>query len=144
MVSPHPTYRLHSQLDNVWIANLYKVKGREPVRINPEDAKKYGISNGDLVEVYNKRGKVLAGAVVTKDIRQGVVAIEEGAWYSPEDASKGGSRCNSGHCNVLTSSRPSSQMAQATTANTTLVGIKKAEGVIGANQAHSMPKTMKI
>lgn len=144
MVSPHPTYRIHSQLDNTWITSLYKIKGREPIRINPEDAKKQGISNGDLVEVYNGRGKVLAGAVVTTDIRQGVVAIEEGAWYSPEDASKVGSRCNSGHCNVLTSSRPSSQMAQATTANTTLVAIKKAEGVIGANQAYSMPNTMKI
>lgn len=144
MVSPHPTYRIHSQLDNTWITSLYKIKGREPIRINPEDAKKQGISNGDLVEVYNGRGKVLAGAVVTTDIRQGVVAIEEGAWYSPEDASKVGSRCNSGHCNVLTSSRPSSQMAQATTANSTLVAIKKAEGVIGANQAYSMPNTMKI
>jgi len=78
MVSPHPTYRIHSQLDNTWITNLYKVKGREPIRINPEDAKKFGVKNGDLVEVYNKRGKILAGAVVTKDIRPGVVAIEEG------------------------------------------------------------------
>lgn len=144
MVTPHPSYRLHSQLDNVWIAELYKVKGREPVRINPIDAKKYGVSNGDLVEVYNARGKVLAGAVVTEDIRPGVVAIDEGAWYSPEDAGSKDSRCNSGHCNVLTSSRPSSQMAQATTPNTTLVAIKKAEGVIGANQAYSMPKTKNI
>ncbi len=144
MVSPHPTYRIHSQLDNTWITNLYKVKGREPVRINPEDAKKFGVKNGDLVEVYNKRGKILAGAVVTKDIRPGVVAIEEGAWYSPENISEVGSRCNSGHCNILTSSRPSSQMAQATSANTTLVAIKKAEGTIGANQAYSMPKTSKI
>lgn len=144
MVSPHPTYRLHSQLDNVWIANLYKIKGREPVRINPTDAKRYGISNGDLVEVFNKRGKILAGAVVTKDIRSGVIAVEEGAWYSPENKAEKNSRCNSGHCNVLTSSRPSSQMAQATTVNTTLVAIKRAEGVIGANQAYSMPNTKKI
>jgi len=108
MVSPHPTYRIHSQLDNTWITNLYKVKGREPVRINPVDAKKYGVVNGDLVEVYNSRGKVLAGAVVTEDIRPGVVAIEEGAWYSPEDAGDKNSRCNSGHCNILTSSRPTS------------------------------------
>jgi len=144
MVSPHPTYRIHSQLDNTWITNLYKVKGREPIRINPVDAKKYGVSNGDLVEVYNARGKILAGAVVTEDIRPGVVAIEEGAWYSPEYKGKDGTRCNSGHCNVLTSSRPSSQMAQATTANTTLVAIKKAEGTIGANQAYLMPNTVKI
>jgi len=144
MVSPHPTYRIHSQLDNTWITAMYKIKGREPIRINPKDAKKYGVTNGDLVEVYNARGKVLAGAVVTEDIRPGVVAIEEGAWYSAENSGDSKSRCNSGHCNVLTSSRPSSQMAQATTANTTLVAIKKAEGTIGANQAYSMPKTKNI
>ncbi len=96
------------------------------------------------MEVFNKRGKILAGAVVTKDIRPGVIAIEEGAWYSPENKAEKDSRCNSGHCNVLTSSRPSSQMAQATTANTTLVAIKRAEGVIGANQAYSMPDTKNI
>lgn len=140
LLSPHPSYRIHSQLDNVWIANLYKVKGRELVRINPKDAQDFGIKDGEIVEVFNERGKVLAGALITEDIRQGVVAIDEGAWYSPEFAGNENSRCNSGHCNVLTSSRPSSQMAQATTANTTLVGIRKATGIIGPNKAYSVPK----
>jgi trimethylamine-N-oxide reductase (cytochrome c) len=144
MVSPHPTYRIHSQLDNTWIKNLYKIANREPIRINSNDAKKLGIKSGDLVEVYNKRGSILAGAIVTDDIRSGVVAIEEGAWYSPENPAKEGSRCNSGHCNVLTSSRPSSQMAQATTANTTLVAIRKAKGKISPNQAYATPKTLVI
>ncbi|MDX1808840.1 MAG: molybdopterin-dependent oxidoreductase [Sulfurospirillaceae bacterium] len=144
LLSPHATYRKHSQLDNVWIAELYKIKGREPIRINPKDAKKYGVSNGDLVEVYNARGKLLAGAVVTDDIREGVVAIEEGAWYSPENSAIKKSRGNSGNVNVLTSSRPTSQMSQSCTANTTLVAIRKAEGVITPNQAHLMPKVAKI
>ena len=144
LLSPHATYRKHSQLDNTWIAELYKIKGREPVRINPKDAKKYGVSNGDLVEVYNGRGKLLAGAVVTKDIREGVVAIEEGAWYSSENPMVDGSRDNSGLANVLTSSRPTSQASQSTTANTVLVAIKKAEGKIVPNQAHMMPKVKNI
>ncbi|NLC27975.1 MAG: molybdopterin-dependent oxidoreductase [Campylobacteraceae bacterium] len=140
VLSPHPTFRLHSQLDNVWIKNAYKVANREPVRLNPKDARKYGIENGDIVEVYNNRGSLLAGAVVIEDIMEGVIAIEEGAWYSPEDAAVKNSRCNSGHVNVLTSSRPSSQMAQATTANTTLAGIRKASGKIIPNSAYSLPK----
>jgi len=144
LLSPHATYRKHSQLDNTWIAELYKIKGREPIRINPADAKKYGVSNGELVEVYNGRGKILAGAVVTNDIREGVVAIEEGTWYSPEDPMVEGSRGNSGQPNVLTSSRPTSQMSQSTTANTVLVAIRKAEGVIVPNQAHLMPKVKNI
>ncbi|NCB82477.1 MAG: twin-arginine translocation signal domain-containing protein [Bacilli bacterium] len=142
MLSPHPTYRGHSQLDNSWLTTLYKVQGREPVRINPKDAKKYGIANGDVVEVYNARGRILAGAVVTEDIRPSVIAIEEGAWYSPEGVFGKDERCNSGHCNVLTSSRPSSQMAQATSVNTTLVAIKKAEGVEKQNAAYTAPKTI--
>jgi trimethylamine-N-oxide reductase (cytochrome c) len=144
LLSPHATYRKHSQLDNTWIAELYKIKGREPIRINPIDAKKYGVSNGDLVEVYNGRGRLLAGAVVTKDIREGVVAIEEGAWYSPENPMVEDSRDNSGLANVLTSSRPTSHASQSCAANTALVAIKKAEGVISANQAHMMPKTTNI
>lgn len=140
MLSPHPTYRKHSQLDNTWVANMYKVKGREPIRINPSDAKKYGIIHGDLVEVYNARGKLLAGAVVTDDIREGVVAIEEGAWYSCENPLKDNSRDNSGQPNVLTSSRPTSQMSQSCTANTVLVAIKKAKDVLGPNKAYMMPK----
>ena len=93
------------------------------------------------MKVYNDRGAVLAGVVVTKTIRDGVVAIEEGAWYSPADATENKTRCNSGQANVLTSSRPTSQMAQATTANTVLVSIRKA-GVVKPNLAYSAPKIL--
>ncbi|MFA9372789.1 MAG: molybdopterin-dependent oxidoreductase [Poseidonibacter sp.] len=139
LVSPHPTYRIHSQLDNTWVQNVHKVQGREPIRISPNDAKKFGVKDGEIVEVYNDRGSLLAGVVVTDTIRDGVVAIEEGAWYSPEESSKTKSRCNSGQVNVLTSSRPTSQMAQATTANTVLVSIRKA-GTIKPNLAYQPPK----
>ncbi len=141
LVSPHPTYRVHSQLDNTWVQNLHKVQGREPIRISPNDAKKFGVKDGEIVEVYNDRGAVLAGVVVTKTIRDGVVAIEEGAWYSPADATENKTRCNSGQANVLTSSRPTSQMAQATTANTVLVSIRKA-GVVKPNLAYNAPKIL--
>lgn len=139
LVSPHPTYRIHSQLDNTWVQNVHKVQGREPIRINPNDAKKFNIRDGEIVEVYNDRGSLLAGVVITNTIREGVVAIEEGAWYSPEDNQKDITRCNSGQVNVLTSSRPTSQMAQATTANTVLVSIRKA-GTVTPNLAYQPPK----
>jgi len=142
LLSPHPTYRVHSQLDNTWVQNVHKVQGREPVRISLNDAKAFGIKNGEVVEVYNDRGRILAGVVVTDTIRDGVVAIEEGAWYSPEDPLEENSRCNSGQVNVLTSSRPTSSMAQATSANSVLVSIKKA-GVVTPNEAYQPPKIMK-
>ena len=34
-----------------------------------------GIKDGDTVEVFNSRGKILAGAVVTKNIMRGVVCF---------------------------------------------------------------------
>ena len=139
MVSPHPAYRLHTQMDNTWVANAFKVNGREPVSINTMDAKKLGISDGDVVEVYNARGKLLAGAVVTDEIRSGVLAICEGAWYCPQNANEENSICVSGHVNVLSPSRASSSYAHAAATNSMLVGIKKAEGIIPPNRAYESP-----
>lgn len=125
LLTPHPRYRVHSQLDNTWVRGMYKIQGREPVMINTQDAAKLGIKHGEVVEVYNKRGSVLAGAFVTDFIREGVVQIQEGAWYDPENPDDDLPRCNAGACNVLTSSRPTSRWAQATSVNTCLVGIRK-------------------
>ncbi|WP_072679614.1 molybdopterin-dependent oxidoreductase [Arcobacter sp. LA11] len=140
LVSPHPTYRIHSQLDNTWVSRFHKVNGREPIRINPADAKKYSITDGELVEVYNNRGRILAGAVVTNDIRAGVAAIEEGAWYMPVNPKENKSLCNNGQVNVLTSSRPTSTMAQATSVNTTLVAVKPYKGEVKPNDVAISPK----
>ena len=136
MVSPHPWYRLHSQMGNSErLRDLYMVQGREPVRINAQDAADRGIEDGDLVELYNERGTVIAGAVVSDDIMPGVVSIYEGGW--PQLDSKG--RDNSGLANFLTSSRPSSGLAQATTANTALVEMRKCEDPEGPNMAYDKP-----
>lgn len=104
---------------------MYKIQGREPVMINDKDAQNLGIKHGEVVEVFNDRGRLLAGAYVTPNIRPGVVAIQEGAWYDPENKKDKMPRCNAGHVNVLTSSRPTSQMAQATSVNTALVSVRK-------------------
>ncbi|MDU9711211.1 molybdopterin guanine dinucleotide-containing S/N-oxide reductase [Helicobacter pylori] len=125
LISPHPKYRVNSQLDNTWVRNVYKIQGREPVMINELDANKLGIRHGEIVEVFNARGRLLAGAFVTKNIRQGVLSIQKGAWYDPEDARVRNPRCNAGHVNTLTSLRPTSSMTQAISANTALVNIRR-------------------
>ena len=66
------------------VSQQSKVAGREPIRINRDDAAARGISDGDVVRVFNDRGAILAGAVVSDDIRRGVVQISTGAWYDPE------------------------------------------------------------
>lgn len=127
LVTPHPTNRIHSQMDNTFVRKAYKVGNREPVLINIDDAKKLGIKDGDTVEVYNDRGSLLAGAVVSDKIMSGVVSIEEGAWYDPEDLQSEKPRCQAGHVNVLTPDFSTSKMAQSTAANSALVAVKKVD-----------------
>lgn len=136
VVSPHPWFRLHSQMANSErLRELYTIQGREPVRINTEDAAARGIADGDLVELFNSRGAVIAGAVVSDDIMPGVVSIYEGGW--PQLDSKG--RCNSGLVNFLTSTQPASGYSQATSANTVLVEMRKCEDPEGPNRAYEPP-----
>ncbi|UWP96455.1 molybdopterin-dependent oxidoreductase [Aliiroseovarius crassostreae] len=136
VVSPHPWFRLHSQMANSErLRDLYMVQGREPVRINAQDAAERGIEDGDLVELYNKRGTVIAGAVVSDDIMPGVVSIYEGGW--PQLDSKG--RDNSGLANFLTSTQRASGLSEATTANTALIEMRKCEDPEGPNRAYEPP-----
>ena len=139
LLSPHPRYRLHSQLDNTWIREWYEVNEREPMWINIDDARERGIANGDVVRVFNERGEVLAGALVTDRVRRGVVILHEGAWYDPETPERDGSLCKHGLVNVLTLDKGTSQLAQANVANTTLVEVKKYEQALPPVTAFDPP-----
>jgi trimethylamine-N-oxide reductase (cytochrome c) len=139
LLTPHPDARLHSQFDNTPMAKSYKINDREPVMLNEADADTFGIKHGDIVEIYNDRGKILAGAYITDDIVKGVIAVAEGAWYSAENPLEKDSTCVSGQVNVLTSDRPTSSFAQAISANTCLVAIRKFAGEPPRNNAYDNP-----
>ncbi|MDH2998617.1 trimethylamine N-oxide reductase I catalytic subunit [Pasteurellaceae bacterium LFhippo2] len=126
--SVHPDKRLHSQLcESKDLRDTYAVQGREPLYLNPQDAEKLGIQNGDLVRVFNDRGQAIAGAVLSNDFPTGVVRLQEGAWYSPLDE-KIGSIDTYGDPNTMTLDIGSSNLAQAVSANTCLVNIEKFVG----------------
>ncbi|CEO38968.1 trimethylamine-N-oxide reductase TorA [Photobacterium kishitanii] len=133
MQSTHPKDRLHSQLcSSTDFRATYAVADREPIFINTEDAKARGIQSGDIVRVYNDRGQVMAGAVVTDDYLPGVCRLQEGAWYSPLEGGKVGTICTYGDPNVLTEDIGSSSLAQATSAAAALVQIEKYTGPVHA------------
>lgn len=136
LISTHPVDRLHSQLNNTSLRKKYAVNGREPIYINTKDAKRKGIKKGDIVRVFNKRGEVLAGAVITNDIKEGVVRLPEGAWYDPN--SKG--LCRNGSANVLTLDIPTSKLANGNIAHTALVNIEKYKGKAEAVEVFKAPK----
>ncbi len=141
VVSPHPNYRLHSQLDNTWIREWYEVGAREPVWINVDDAKRRGIADGDVVRVFNDRGAVLAGALVTGRVRSGVVVLHEGAWYDPDKPGEPDALCKHGLINVLTLDKGTSKLAQGNIANTALVEVEKYQQPLPAITAFDAPPT---
>ena len=89
VMSNHPRLRFHVQGDDIdWIKEIGKVRGPddymyEPCWIHPSDAKVRAISPGDVIMVYNERGAVLAGAVVTERIIPGALSIDHGAKIDP-------------------------------------------------------------
>ena len=130
LISNQPRARLHSQLDGGVVSQGSKVSGREPVWINPQDAAARGILDGDVVRLYNGRGACLAGALVTGEIRQGVVQLATGAWYDPLEPGAQGSLDKHGNPNVLTMDKGTSRLAQSTSAQTALVEIERYEGLV--------------
>ncbi|MUK69256.1 molybdopterin-dependent oxidoreductase [Aliivibrio fischeri] len=140
VVSPHPYMRLHSQLANTEVRKYESVQGRQYVLINDIDAQKHGIRSGQLVEIYNERGRVIAGAKVSDQIMPGVISLEEGAWLQFD--SQG--RCNSGSINVLTSSQACSDLSQANSANTCLAYIQRCRDPESSNLAFEPPRTVTV
>ncbi len=139
ILSPHPKFRIHSQLGTTAIRSAYEVAGREPIWLNSRDAAARGIAHGDVVRVFNARGQVLAGAVVTDRIRPGVVLICEGGWYDPEQPGEINTLDKHGDVNVLTLDKGSSSMAQACAAHTALVEVEKYLGDISSQPHFTTP-----
>lgn len=138
VISPHSKYRLHSQLNNSALRHVYEISGREPVLINPKDAKKRGIKSGDIVRLFNERGETLGGAYVTDMVQIDVLVMCEGAWYSPEVPGEK-SLCQHGNVNVLSIDKGTSKLGQSNIAHTALAQIEKYTGIIKPINAFSKP-----
>jgi biotin/methionine sulfoxide reductase len=130
LISNQPSTKLHSQYDNGSHARSAKVKGREPIRINPADARARGIADGDIVRVFNDRGACLAGALLSDALRPGVVQLATGAWYDPLEPGAPGSLDKHGNPNVLTADIGTSRLAQGPSAHSCLVEIEPYRGVL--------------
>ena len=55
------------------------------LRIHPEDAKLYDITNGDEVEIYNDRGSVKIKAYYDDEVQQGTL-VTLGAWWQSQSS----------------------------------------------------------
>jgi len=125
LLSNQPRTRLHSQYDHGSYSRSSKIRGREPLTMNPKDAQARGIVDGDVIKVFNERGAFLAGVIVSDGIRPGVVQIATGAWFDPLVRGERGSLEKHGNPNVITRDVGASSLSQGCSAQTASVDIVK-------------------
>jgi len=81
LITPHNKRRTHSSLNMPW---LEEVEAHE-AWISTVDATSRDINNGDLIDVFNDRGRIRIPAKVTERIMPGVICVYQGAWYNPAE-----------------------------------------------------------
>jgi molybdopterin guanine dinucleotide-containing S/N-oxide reductase-like protein len=130
IISNHPRWRVHAQYDDAtWFREIptCKVKGPdgylyEPIWINPVDAEKLGVKDGDVVKLFNERGAVLGGAYVTERIMPGVIYQDHGARVDPivpGELDRGGAN------NLIAPRRTTSKNATGMATSGFLAGLEK-------------------
>ncbi len=139
LIANNPRTRLHSQLDIGGESQRSKVQGREPVRLHPADAVARGISDGDVVRIFNDRGSCLAGAVISYDVRPSVIRLSTGAWFDPLDPAADEVFCVHGNPNVLTRDVGTSKLAQGCTGQHALVQIERWNDPLPPIRAYDPP-----
>ena len=78
-ITKNSIHRVHStHSNNLMLRELQDDSAK--VWLNPDDAAKKGIQEGDLVEVYNDRGRLLAEAVLDPGLKTKMCIFEEGWW----------------------------------------------------------------
>jgi len=84
LLTPHGRYRVHYLFwEHPWLrGQVYQHR----VWISTTDAQARGIKDGDLIQVYNDRGKVVMPAYVTSRIMPGLVVIRHGGKYDPDES----------------------------------------------------------
>ncbi|MES0341722.1 MAG: molybdopterin-dependent oxidoreductase, partial [Candidatus Humimicrobiaceae bacterium] len=117
LITPHSRARINSQLDN--IKSMEKLKN-DRLWMSTEDARVRDIKDGDIVYMFNNRGRISTQVRVTDRIMPGVASLDQGQWYNPDSQGVDHGGC----ANILTLDKRSP--AGAFCSNTCLIQIKKA------------------
>ena len=119
LIAYHTKRRCHSQNEE---NSLLEALDPTALWINPADASARGISDGDMVEVFNDRGIIRIPAKVTRRIAAGTVAVSEGGWYR-----LAGDGADVGGCiNTLTMTDKATPIANGNPQHTNLTDVRKA------------------
>ncbi len=136
MIATHSRYSFHTSADgkngvtNRVQDHRARIAGHGfwLLRISPADAAARGISQRDLVKVYNDRGAVICAADVSALVVTGVVkSYEASAEFQMVEVA--GERVEIGGCmNMLTPDRPQTRGTSSMSPNSCLVQIEKWQG----------------
>jgi anaerobic dimethyl sulfoxide reductase subunit A len=76
LITPKSPHYTHSQ------SHLPEIrrKARHALEMHPTDAAARGITDGEMVRIYNARGEIRVAARVSDDLMPGVVSLHEGIW----------------------------------------------------------------
>lgn len=133
LISPHPRFTFHTHNDGkdgfvndiedhrvlidgyyYWIA-----------RINPMDAESRGISDNDLIRLFNDRGEVICAAQLTRRVAIGTIhSYESSAVYDPT-GDPGYSADRGGCVNILSSKRDIIKKSHSLSAVSSLIDVEK-------------------
>ncbi|WP_245198526.1 molybdopterin-dependent oxidoreductase [Jiella mangrovi] len=120
LLSPQPDRKLHGQMDFSSYSRGGKIRERECVRLNPDDANARGVEDGADVRIFNDRGSCLAVAKYDAGVLAGVALLPTGATYDPDGRSDRNSNPN-----VLTRDVGTSELGQGCAAQSCLVEIER-------------------
>ena len=109
-----------TQYANPWLQEVQT----QTLWINPLDAQLRGLTSGDTVRIHNDRGLCQVEVEVTVRIIPGVVAMQAGAWWQPDEQGIDRGGC----ANVLSSARITA-LAKGNSHQTMLVEVTKHESV---------------
>ena len=98
LITPHDKFRIHSQNDNL---PVFKKLIDKRLWMNPFDAEERGITDGMVVSINSRQGKINNKVKVTDKITPGTVSLNQGSWITA--VGKGGM---GGSINILTSTIP--------------------------------------
>lgn len=133
MIATHPRYSFHTFSDgkssvvNDIEEHRVRVDDRYywVMRLHPDDAAARGISQHDLIRVFNDRGAVICAADIVQTVAPGVVkTFESSAEFDLVQTTQG--MVDLGGCvNTLTNSRPQMKGTDASAPNSCLVEIER-------------------
>lgn len=86
------------------IKSLRKLRPHPQAELHPEQARQHGIATGDCIRISSPRGSIRMKALVTENIRPGVVSIEHGWWFPEQEGPDFG--IWESNANLLTNSGP--------------------------------------